>query len=126
MDWQKRWGDKYDFLVEQHELNKDTVPGWKTPTAISEKPELDVIDIPYLKAFHTLTGSRQSGMGVGAIQLDQIEAYIRLLGVPNFFDSHHENVEAFVKIITRVDNHYLSEHYKEQEKKSKASSKGKK
>ena len=64
-------------------------------------------------------------MGVAAIPLSEIKAYIELLDVPKFFDSAYENTQAFVEIITRVDNHYLSEHYKEQEKKSKPA-KGKK
>lgn len=89
------------------------------PTALLTRPELDVIDISYLEAYYTLTGSRQTGMSVGAIPLSEIEAYVRLLGVPNWFETDDMNIKAFVEVITKVDNSFLVEHHKEQEAQAK-------
>lgn len=119
MDWQRRYGDQYETLLALHEQNKDVVPDWRTPKAIIDRPDVDVIDIPYLKAYHLLTGSRQSGMSVGAIPLSEIRAYLEIYGAPSFFDCESDDIDAFVQIITRVDNHFLTEYHKEQEAKSK-------
>ena len=85
-------------------------PGWETPTAIKEMPELMSWEAPYVTAFYTITSSRQSGMGVGPIPLSEILAYCQFFEVVE--------PELFLYIMQKCDNAYLIEYNAKQEAKN--------
>lgn len=93
-----------------HEENAGK-PDWETPTAIKEMPELEMWEAPYVKAFYMLSGSRQSGMGVGAILLSEILAYCDFFNEPE--------PELFLYIIQRMDSAFLEEYNRQQDAKPK-------
>lgn len=104
--WSLRWGDKYDFLVEQDEKNQGK-PDWKTPSAITDRPELEFHEELYLKDFYTLSSSRQSGMGLGAIPVSEILKFCEHFEIPDSDD--------FLYVIQKIDNAYLEFHRDKQE-----------
>jgi hypothetical protein len=89
------WGDKEKFLRGLEERG-EAVP------ALQNKPELDEFLIPYWKAFQVLSSSRQIGMGIGAIPLTEIEAYMRIYGIED-----QEEREDMVYLIGEMDRVFI-------------------
>lgn len=77
-----------------------------------QAPELEFFDEYYLKIFYRLTSSRQVGMGMAAIPISEILEY-------NDKYLQDDDVEMLLDVIQAADNAYLTEYYKEQEKKTK-------
>lgn len=87
----------------------------ENPDAFADVPDVDPPEIThfeseYVSAFFMLTGSRQSGMGLGSIPLSEILKYCE------FFEP--EDPELLVHVIQRVDSAYLKEYNEEQERKN--------
>lgn len=87
-------------------------PGYVTPAAIAEKPELSFLDVYYLNEFHTLGTERVNAMSEGAIPVTRIRERALQIG--------DDDVEMFEEIILKVDREYLRMRYEESERKSKA------
>ena len=93
---------------------------------LDEEPDIFSDMVPYWMAFHILTSSRSSGMGVGAIPLPAYESYFRIFGV----DSLEEQLN-YLKFVGVLDSEYLKwqgekseETKRKNEAKSKPKSKG--
>lgn len=80
----------------------------------------------YLRAFRTLSGTRQFGMGPNPITLTEILAYLKIWG--------SDDTETFIKYILLMDEAYLNAKARKAEReraqreaqaKAKAGSKGK-
>lgn len=84
--------------------------GRKPPEWYWEEPVIVDEDRFYLKAFNTLGTSRLNGMSVGPIPWDKILDY----GIRFGLDS--EMLDPFLKIILELDEAYLKELNKKQEK----------
>lgn len=61
----------------------------------------------YLKDFYTLSSSRQSGMGLGAIPVSEILKFCEHFNIPDSDD--------FLYVIQKIDNAYLEFHREKQE-----------
>lgn len=79
--------------------------------AITERPELIFSDEYYLTAFFKLSGSRQNGMGIGAIPLSEIINYCEFL--------EDDDPETFIDIIQHCDNTYMELEAEKMEKNAK-------
>jgi len=85
-------------------------PGWETPTALKEMPEIAAWEHKYVQAFYALTNSRQSGMGLGAIPYSELT---------NYCDFWHEpDPELFIYVLQQADSAYMDEYNKQQEAKN--------
>ena len=78
---------------------------------LDEEPELFADLSVYWNAFHILSSSRSSGMGVGAIPLPAYESYFRIMGI----DSLDEKFR-YLKFVGVLDNEYLKWHGEKNEK----------
>lgn len=57
-------------------------PGEPVPQFILDKPRLRTPEEEYfIEVFYTLSGSRNAGMGVGAIPLSEYMAYFQIYGI---------------------------------------------
>lgn len=57
-------------------------PGEPVPQFIRDKPRLHTPEEEYfIEVFYTLSGSRNTGMGVGAIPLSEYMAYFQIYGI---------------------------------------------
>lgn len=92
------------------EENQGVDPNWKTPKAILDMPEMMPWEKPYVQAFYTLTSSRQSGMGLGAIPYSEMTNYCQFWDVAD--------PELFIHIMQKCDNAYLEEYNRQQEAKN--------
>lgn len=97
-------------MVKQDEAKSKSDPTWKTPSAIKDRPELEEYQSWYVEDFYRLTGSRQSGMGVGAVPVSEILIYGEKLGVGD--------LEEFLEVMQALDNAYLDEYNQKQQREN--------
>lgn len=81
------------------------------PSPLDDVPDLTLDEGIYYKDFNILGSERVSGMGVGYIPITRITQYAKQQGV--------HNISLFERIITAVDNQYVSLIADRQKKKSK-------
>ena len=74
----------------------------KTISALDEKPVLNAVESFYYDAFSFLGIGRASGMGVGAIPLNDFISFHSIFGAPH-------SLHVFTKILRSVDYEYLQE-----------------
>ncbi len=96
-----RWGSNKEYLLKLEEQGEN-IP------ALQATPELRGYLIPYWQAFNILSPSRQIGLGVGAIPLSEIEAYIRLYEITD-----SEEKEELLYFIREMDGVFLKHHKKD-------------
>jgi hypothetical protein len=107
--WRTRHGEKFEFILKSHEDNQNK-PGWETPSAIREMPELTFWEMAYVNDFDLLSTERPVGMGLGPIPISKIRQY--------GLDWGKSDLDMFVDIMLQVDRKYLSEYHKQQEAKN--------
>ncbi len=74
---------------------------------LDNQPELYEDLQPYFKAFDSLSGSRDSGFGMGYIKYDQIVCYLNEQDVRG-----SETREDYVRWIQFIDNEFVKLHNK--------------
>ena len=95
MEWQLQWGDHLPQLLSSQGDDEEL------PPFLEKMPQLR-FDLAWIvEAFYVLSGSRQIGMGVGAIPISEIEAYIHLYGLID------EDIDRFIKLIAAMDSAYV-------------------
>ena len=88
------------------------MPNIDSQPAVVEMPEVNKwVELPYIDAFYILTGSRQSGMGLGRIPLSEILYYYEHFPIGRKMD--------FIYIIQYTDNMYLKAYYDDPKNKPK-------
>lgn len=93
--------------------------GQEPPKWFDEEPSLAPGEDFYLRAFWDLDSERQVGMSLGRIPRSKAEDYAGGKGLDSAM------MDVFWVVIQRMDAEYLEWVQKEQDKKSKSSSKGK-
>lgn len=90
------WGPQLDTLIKAKQA------GIPTP-ALDNRPVLRRDCVEYYDAFHDLSAGRTFGYGVAnPIQVSEIEAYLRLLGV----ESREERLK-YLRLVRKLDGVYL-------------------
>jgi len=86
--------------------------GRPVPDSYKNAPDLNVLTIPYWKAFSELTTSRDMGFGIGYIKYSEISSW---LDENDIFEV--EERDSFRRIINTIDSIYVSAQSKKSESK---------
>ena len=70
--------------------------------ALEERPELDECETWYLRAFRTLSASRQAGFGQNPITLADMLAFMQIHGINDLNDR-----EDFVFLVQEMDAEFM-------------------
>ena len=84
--------------------------GRPVPDTYKNAPELNILTIPFWKAFTELTTSRDMGFGIGYIKYSEVSSW---LSENYIFDM--EERALFRRIISFIDSMYVSEQSKKSE-----------
>ena len=112
--WQYKYGADFEHYLKIAELSERD-SSFKVPEAIKTLPIINkIFDQPYVDAFNMLSGSRQSGMGMGSIPLSEIT---------NLYDRIQLGEEEdFITIIQSADNALLKAYNEDPKNKPKPKS----
>lgn len=110
MEFQHRWGgswrEKLEFLEGLREEGRN-VP------SLDNRPELDLGLLQYWEAFHVLSPSRQMGMAVGFIPLEEMRAYLDIFGI-----EEAEERRRLVQYIQTLDQVFVEHQHKKSKEES--------
>ena len=119
MEWQNKYGEKYDwFLKLQEDRDKEAAERGEEAEllpALQNRPEIFQDVVHYYIAFNELSASRQSGMGLGYIPYSEIRGYLN----EHWIIDYEERLE-WIQWIQFIDRLYVKIQSSEQEKKRKA------
>lgn len=88
------------------------IPGYRVPDAITNRPELGLLDTYYLNEFHILGTERVNAMSEGTIPVSRIRLRAEQVG--------DDDIEMYEQVILSVDRAYLRMRYDESERKNNA------